>query len=59
MWLGMWANPGDIIPLIKDGKTVHWLVLGGEIVNWSGETVRVAGPARDRPDPGRHDRRRP
>ena len=43
VWLGMWANPADIIPLIKDGKTVHWLVLGGEIVNWSGETVRVAG----------------
>ena len=43
VWLGMWANPGDIIPLLEGGKTVHWLVLGGEIVNWSGETVRVAG----------------
>ena len=43
VWLGMWANPGDIIPLIKGGKNVHWLVLGGEIVNWSGETVSVAG----------------
>jgi hypothetical protein len=43
VWLGMWANPMDIIPLEKDGKTVHWLVLGGEIVNWSGETLRIAG----------------
>jgi len=43
VWLGMWANPADIIPLSKDGKTVHWLVLGGEIVNWTGETLRVAG----------------
>ena len=43
LWLGLWANPGDIIPLIKDGKKVRWLVLGGEIVNWSGETVSVAG----------------
>ena len=37
------GEPGDIIPLIKDGKKVRWLVLGGEIVNWSGETVSVAG----------------
>jgi len=43
VWLGMWANPGDIIPLLKGGKNVHWLVLGGEIVNWTGGTVRVAG----------------
>jgi hypothetical protein len=43
VWLGMWANPADIIPLSKDGKTVHWLVVGGEIVNWTGETLRVAG----------------
>ena len=43
VWLGMWANPADIVPLSKGGKTVHWLVLGGEIVNWSGETVSVAG----------------
>ena len=43
VWLGMWANPGDIIPLLKGGKNVHWLVLGGDIVNWTGGTVHVAG----------------
>jgi len=43
VWLGLWASPGDIIPLLKGGKNVHWLVLGGEIVNWTGGTVRVAG----------------
>jgi len=43
VWLGMWANPADIMLLTKDGKNVHWLVLGGEIVNWSGETLLVAG----------------
>lgn len=43
VWLGMWANPADVIPLTTGGKTVHWLVIGGEIVNWSGETLRVAG----------------
>jgi len=43
VWLGMWANPADIIPLSKDGKTVNWLVIGGEIVNWTGQTLRVAG----------------
>jgi Peptidase family M23/Polyglycine hydrolase-like, structural repeat len=43
VWLGMWANPADIVPLSMGGKTVHWLMLGGEIVNWSGETLRVAG----------------
>ena len=43
VWVGMWANPWDIVPLSKDGKTVHWLVVGGEIVNWTGQTLLVAG----------------
>src|SRR5262249_17866182 len=43
VWLGMWANPADIIPLTNNGKTVHWLVIGGEIVNWTGGTLLVAG----------------
>lgn len=43
VWLGMWANPTDIVSLAKDGKTVRWLMLGGEIVNWTGETLLVAG----------------
>jgi hypothetical protein len=43
VWLGVWANPADMVTLYKDGKSVHWLVLGGEIVNWTGVTLRVAG----------------
>ena len=37
------GQPADIVTLIKDGKTVRWLVVGGEIVNWTGQTVHVAG----------------
>ena len=43
VFMGLWSNPLDIVTLIKDGKLVRWLVLGGSITNWTGQTVHVAG----------------
>lgn len=43
VWLGMWASPWDVVPLIKEGKSVRWLMIGGDIVNWTGETLLVGG----------------
>ena len=43
VWIGMWANPWDVVPLILEGKNVRWLMIGGEIVNWTGETLLVGG----------------
>ena len=43
VFMGLWSNPLDIVTLITNGKLVRWLVLGGSITNWTGQTVHVAG----------------
>jgi hypothetical protein len=33
VFIGLWANPVEIIPLWLDGKKQHWVTISGHIVN--------------------------
>jgi hypothetical protein len=43
VYLGLWSNPLEIVPLWYGNKQVPWMIVGGMIVNWSGKPLRIGG----------------
>ena len=43
VFLGVWNNPVEVTPILHDGSTDPWLTVGGQLVNTSGEKLRIVG----------------
>jgi len=43
VFVGLWADPAEIVPLWLNGKATSWISVAGHIVNDSGSSVRLAG----------------
>jgi len=43
VYLALWTKPAELVPVWLAGKNKTWLSVGGQIVNLSGKTLRIAG----------------
>jgi hypothetical protein len=43
VFIGLWTNPSEVIPLWSGNKQTRWLTVGGNIFNGSGKQVRLVG----------------
>ncbi len=43
VFIGLWTNPSEVVPLWLGDKQTRWLTVGGNIFNGSGETARLVG----------------
>jgi Peptidase family M23 len=43
VFIGLWTNPSEVVPLWLGNKQTRWLTVGGNIFNGSGQTARLVG----------------
>lgn len=43
LFIGLWAQPAEVIPLWSGNAQTRWLTVGGQIINGSGQTARLVG----------------
>jgi hypothetical protein len=43
VFIGLWTNPSEIVPIWLGSQQTRWLSVGGNIFNGSGTTVRLVG----------------
>ena len=43
VFIGLWTNPSEVVPLWLGNKQTRWLTVGGNIFNGSGQTMRLVG----------------
>lgn len=42
IYIGLWTNPAEIVPVWRKGKKANWLTVGGQIVNGPGTSLTIA-----------------
>jgi Peptidase family M23/Polyglycine hydrolase-like, structural repeat len=43
VYLGLWHQPIEVVPIWKEGEVLNWITIGAAVLNNSGQTLRIGG----------------